>query len=78
MLLRLSFRFNFDIFLLDTFMPTPRKTTRSLCKDVARNLDMSSPEDNWVCFKNVISGESFKSYGISKDIKRYLSHFHQI
>ena len=60
----------FYVYFVDTFMPTRRKSTRSLCKDISRNLDTSSPDDNWICFKNVNSGESFKSFGISRDIKR--------
>ena len=56
--------------VLDTFMPTRKKSARSLSKDIARNLDTSTPDDSWLCFKNVISGESFKSYGINRDIKR--------
>ena len=55
---------------LETFMQTKRKSVRSLCTDVSQNLDICTPDDSWVCFKNVISGESFRSYGISRDIKR--------
>ena len=51
-------------------MQTKRKSVRSLCTDVSQNLDICTPDASWVCFKNVISGESFKSYGISRDIKR--------
>ena len=67
-------KYNSNSFL-DTFLPSKRNSEQSICKDILRNLGQSSPENGWLCFENVISGESFTSDRMMNDIKRWMNSY---
>ena len=61
------------LFFSDAFLPSKRNSEQSICKDILRNLRQASPENNWVCFENVISGESFTADHLINDMKKYVN-----